>query len=50
MLEVLKMQPLIRDVDLSDANIMHFTLNDIPAKAINYDHSICIGLVFIEKK
>lgn len=50
MLDVLKMQPLIRDVDLSDANIMHFTLNGIPAKAINYGHSICIGLVFIEKK
>ncbi|WP_174850123.1 hypothetical protein [Yersinia artesiana] len=50
MLEVLKMQPLIKDVDLSDANIMHFTLNGIPAKAINYGHSICIGFVFIEKK
>lgn len=50
MLELLKMQPSIRDVDLSDANIMRFTLNGIPAKAINYGHSICIGFVFIEKK
>ncbi|EPB9886255.1 hypothetical protein ACR6U3_003598 [Yersinia enterocolitica] len=50
MLEILKMQPLIRNVDLSDANIMSFTLNGIPAKAINYGHSICIGFVFIEKK
>ncbi len=33
MLEILKMQPLIRNVDLSDANIMSFTLNGIPAKA-----------------
>ncbi len=49
MLEILKMQPLIRNVDLSDANIMSFTLNGLPAKAINYGHSICIGFVFIEK-
>lgn len=50
MLEILKTQPLIRNIDFLDENIMHFTLNGIPAKAMDYDHSICIGFVFIEKK
>ncbi|MBW5814053.1 hypothetical protein H0I68_17375 [Yersinia kristensenii] len=50
MLEILKMQTLIKDINLSDTHIMHFTLNGIPAKAMDYDHSICIGLFFIEKK
>ncbi|MDN0108874.1 hypothetical protein [Yersinia rochesterensis] len=50
MLEILKMQALIKDINLSDTQIMHFTLNGIPAKAMDYDHSICIGLFFIEKK
>ncbi|RXA94365.1 MULTISPECIES: hypothetical protein [Yersinia] len=50
MLDILKMQPLIRDLDFSDKNIMRFTLNGVPAKAIDYSHSICIGLVFMEKK
>ncbi|MFL4558462.1 hypothetical protein ACH19I_18050 [Yersinia kristensenii] len=50
MLEILKMQTLIKNIYLSDTHIMHFTLNGIPAKAMDYDHSICIGLFFIEKK
>lgn len=50
MLEILKMQPLIKDIDLSDTHIMCFTLNQIPAKAMDYDHSLCISLVFTDKK
>ncbi|OWF80268.1 hypothetical protein B4900_07310 [Yersinia rohdei] len=50
MLEILKMQPLIKDISLSDTNIVRFMLNGIPAKAADYHHSICVGLVFIEKK
>lgn len=50
MLEILKMQTLIKDINLSDTHIMRFTLNGIPAKAMDYDHSICIGIFFIEKK
>jgi hypothetical protein len=50
MLEILKMQPLISDIDLSDINIVHFTLKGIPSKAMDYRHSICIGVFFIERK
>ncbi|CNI24562.1 hypothetical protein [Yersinia pekkanenii] len=50
MLEILKMQPLISNIDLSDAHIVHLTLLGIPAKAMDYRHSICIGVFFIERK
>ncbi|WP_174635219.1 hypothetical protein [Yersinia thracica] len=50
MLEILKMQTLIKDINSSDTDIIHFTLNGIPAQAMDYDHSICIGLFFIERK
>ncbi|OVZ85651.1 hypothetical protein CBW57_13715 [Yersinia intermedia] len=38
------------DIDLSDINIVQFILNGIPAKAMDYHHSICIGVFFIERK
>ncbi|EEQ18807.1 hypothetical protein yinte0001_34030 [Yersinia intermedia ATCC 29909] len=38
------------DIDLSDINIIQFILNGIPAKAMDYHHSICIGVFFIERK
>lgn len=50
MLDMLKRQPLVSDIDLSDINIVQFILNGIPAKAIDYHHSICIGVFFIERK
>ncbi|CFR00459.1 pathogenicity island chaperone protein SpiC [Yersinia frederiksenii] len=50
MLEILKMQPLVRDIDFSDKNMAKFTLNEIPARAVDYNHSICMGIFFIEKK
>ncbi|MDN0120498.1 hypothetical protein QVN83_16155 [Yersinia frederiksenii] len=50
MLEILKMQPLVRDIDFSDKNTVSFTLNEIPARAVDYNHSICMGIFFIEKK
>lgn len=50
MLEILKMQSLVRDIDLSDKNTVSFTLNEIPARAVDYNHSICVGIFFIEKK
>ena len=50
MLDMLKRQPLVSDIDLSDINIVQFILNGIPAKAMDYHHSICIGVFFIERK
>ncbi|AHM76169.1 hypothetical protein [Yersinia hibernica] len=50
MLEILKMQPLIKDIHLSDTNVMCFTLSQIPAQAIDYGHSLCISVVFTDKK
>ncbi|MCW8113562.1 hypothetical protein [Yersinia intermedia] len=50
MLDMLKRQPLVSDIDLSDINIIQFILNGIPAKAMDYHHSICIGVFFIERK
>ncbi|CNC54663.1 hypothetical protein [Yersinia alsatica] len=50
MLEILKMQSLVRDIDFSDKNTVSFTLNEIPARAVDYNHSICVGIFFIEKK
>ncbi|MEQ9723102.1 hypothetical protein ABQG65_18320 [Yersinia alsatica] len=50
MLEILKMQSLVRDIDFSDKNSVSFTLNEIPARAVDYNHSICVGIFFIEKK
>ncbi|CNI39538.1 Secretion system apparatus protein B [Yersinia intermedia] len=50
MLDILKRQPLVSDIDLSDINIVQFILNGIPAKAMDYHHSICIGVFFIERK
>ncbi|CNI35423.1 pathogenicity island chaperone protein SpiC [Yersinia frederiksenii] len=50
MLEILKMQSLVRDIDFSDKNTVSFTLNEIPARAVDYNHSICVGVFFIEKK
>ncbi|WP_145578203.1 hypothetical protein [Yersinia alsatica] len=50
MLEILKMQSLVRDIDFSDKNSVSFTLNEIPARAVDYNHSICMGIFFIEKK
>lgn len=48
--DMLKRQPLVSDIDLSDINIVQFILNGIPAKAMDYHHSICIGVFFIERK
>lgn len=50
MLDMLKRQPLVSDIDLSDINIIQFILNGIPAKAMDYHHSICIGVFFYRKK
>ncbi|MCB5303674.1 hypothetical protein [Yersinia bercovieri] len=50
MLEIFKVQPLINDINLSDINIIHFTLRGIPFKAMDYKHSICIGVFFIDRK
>ncbi len=38
MLEILKVQPLINNIDLSDINIVHFILRGIPFKAMDYSH------------
>lgn len=50
MLDMLKRQPLVSDIDLSDINIVQFILNGIPAKAMDYHHSICIELLFLSKE
>ncbi|AKP33969.1 hypothetical protein [Yersinia aleksiciae] len=50
MQEMLRMQPLISNIDSSDINIVEFTLMDIPSKAMDYNHSICIGVFFIDRK
>ncbi|WP_145590533.1 hypothetical protein [Yersinia aleksiciae] len=50
MQEMLRMQPLISNIYSSDINVVEFTLMDIPSKAMDYNHSICIGVFFIDRK
>ncbi|CRY56847.1 pathogenicity island chaperone protein SpiC [Yersinia intermedia] len=50
MRNILEMQPLVSDIDLSDVNLIHFNLKDIPSKAIDYGHSICIGVFLVDRK
>ncbi|AVX39949.1 hypothetical protein [Yersinia massiliensis] len=50
MRNILEMQSLVSDIDLSDINLIHFNLKDIPSKAIDCGHSICIGVFFVDRK
>lgn len=50
MRNILEMQPLVSDIDLSGVNLIQFNLKDIPSKAIDYGHSFCIGVFLVDRK